>query len=237
MASAINEIELIGRSFRKLIDQASNKWAKFSFWTKAQDVEFDDGKTAEQKVGGINGITSDVSRSDENIASSILPVHNIKSNLDQGIINEHIQLVIDDDGNLGWKKDGADTVYPFSRKAYLVGEINNTQGNVESNSPNTYTFSCTNLPRWEKLTTSDFVMKDIVYAATKPNHSDGSATASTKATLTLTYDSSTGTLKVLNCRSIRERDNNDMVRAALFGAKIYAIPGLIFDNNEIINNK
>lgn len=107
--AAINEQIVIGRAFRKLIDQANNIWMKISFWTKASDVEFNDGKTAETKVGGINGITSDVKRSDDDIASSILPVHNIKSNLDQGIINDKIQLDVDEDGDLVWKS-GADSV-------------------------------------------------------------------------------------------------------------------------------
>lgn len=46
---AVNEQIVIGRAFRKLIDEASNKWMKISFWTKASDVEFDDGETAETK--------------------------------------------------------------------------------------------------------------------------------------------------------------------------------------------
>lgn len=46
---AVNEKIVINRAFRKLIDQSSNKWIKISFWTKACDVEFDDGETAENK--------------------------------------------------------------------------------------------------------------------------------------------------------------------------------------------
>ena len=134
----MKETIVTGRKFRRLADEAQNLWQRISFWTKASDLEFDDGKTAEAKVGGINGITSDISCNNDDIASSIKPVHDIKSNLDQGIINNRIQLVIDDDGNLGWKKDGADTVIPFKRDVKIsfvnVGTIDVTR---TANAPST----------------------------------------------------------------------------------------------------
>lgn len=120
-STIVNEVTTIGNAYRRLIDKAAKLWLRISYWTHARDVEFDDGKTAQEKVGNINGITSDFNLVDEDIASSILPVHNvtvktnkIKENLDKGIINDHIQFVIDSNGNLGWKKDGADAVIPFS---------------------------------------------------------------------------------------------------------------------------
>ena len=47
---AVNEVIVTGRKFRKLLDEATRLWQRISFWTKASDVEFDDGKTAEEKV-------------------------------------------------------------------------------------------------------------------------------------------------------------------------------------------
>lgn len=47
--AVINEQIVTGRKFRKLIDEASRLWLRISFWTKACDVEFDDGETAETK--------------------------------------------------------------------------------------------------------------------------------------------------------------------------------------------
>lgn len=52
---AINETIVTGRKFRKLIDETTKQWQRFSFWTKASDVEFDDGKTLEDKIVNING--------------------------------------------------------------------------------------------------------------------------------------------------------------------------------------
>lgn len=47
---AINEEIVTGRKFRKLLDEATRLWQRISFWTKACDVEFDDGKNAEEKI-------------------------------------------------------------------------------------------------------------------------------------------------------------------------------------------
>lgn len=58
--STINEQIVTGRKFRKLIDEVNKIWQRISFWTKASDVEFDDGYTAETKVGAIKGITTDL---------------------------------------------------------------------------------------------------------------------------------------------------------------------------------
>lgn len=111
---AINEKIVTGRKFRRLIDKEAKLWQLISWWGKASDVEFDDGKTAEQKVGNINGITSSFQINDSSVCASSVLTNRIKTDLNDGIINDHIQFVIDEDGNLGWKKDGADTVINFS---------------------------------------------------------------------------------------------------------------------------
>lgn len=67
---AINETIVTGRKFRKLIDEATKQWQRISFWTKASDVEFDDGNTLQNKLGGINGITSSLTSSSQDIALS-----------------------------------------------------------------------------------------------------------------------------------------------------------------------
>lgn len=111
---AINERITTGRKFRRLIDKEAKLWQRISWWTKASDVEFNNGKTAEQKLGNINGITSDLDDNYSDIAASSSSTFRIHDNLEHGIINSHIQFVINEDGTLGWKKDGADTVLNFS---------------------------------------------------------------------------------------------------------------------------
>lgn len=61
---AINEQIITGRKYRKCIDVANKVWLRISFWTSANDVEFDDGKTLQQKLGTINGITDSLSSTD-----------------------------------------------------------------------------------------------------------------------------------------------------------------------------
>ena len=61
---AINEQIITGRKFRKCIDVANKVWLRISFWTKASDVEFDDGKTLQEKLGTINGITDSLNSTD-----------------------------------------------------------------------------------------------------------------------------------------------------------------------------
>ncbi len=54
---AVNEQIVTGRKFRKLVDEAAKLWQRISFWTKASDVEFNDGKTAEEKIGSLNFVS------------------------------------------------------------------------------------------------------------------------------------------------------------------------------------
>lgn len=67
---AVNEQIVIGKKFRVCIDVVNKVWQRISFWTKASDVEFDDGKTAQEKLGAINGITSALNSSDSTLALS-----------------------------------------------------------------------------------------------------------------------------------------------------------------------
>ena len=50
---AINEIIVTGRKHRRLVDKTSKLWQRTSFWTKARDVEFDDGQNLEAKINSL----------------------------------------------------------------------------------------------------------------------------------------------------------------------------------------
>ena len=78
---AINEEIVTGRKFRKLIDEATKLWQRISFWTKASDVEFDDGSTAETKMGAINGITDSLASTSSNIAASAKALNQLNNKL------------------------------------------------------------------------------------------------------------------------------------------------------------
>ncbi|MDE7131251.1 MAG: hypothetical protein K2O65_05585 [Lachnospiraceae bacterium] len=124
----INEKIITGRKFRRLIDKDSKLWQLISWWTKASDVEFDDGKTAEQKLGNINGITSDFSVDDESIAASSNLTNRAYERFDEftdgGKINA---IIIGEDGKPYIKYwDGADTVLK------KLGNVDITNDNVDA---------------------------------------------------------------------------------------------------------
>ena len=81
---AINETIVTGRKFRKLIDEATKQWQRISFWTKASDVEFNDGKTAEEKLGNFNGISSDIDDESDNLAASMKVVSMLRQSFQDG---------------------------------------------------------------------------------------------------------------------------------------------------------
>lgn len=68
---ALNEQIVTGRKFRKCIDVVNKAWQRISFWTKACDVEFDDGMTAETKVGAMKGITAELNTTEEGHAADM----------------------------------------------------------------------------------------------------------------------------------------------------------------------
>lgn len=86
--ATINEQIVTGRKFRKLVDETTKLWQRISFWTKASDVEFNDGKTAEEKIGNLNDITNSLqskitqlTNSENNIQSQITQLTNTINNL------------------------------------------------------------------------------------------------------------------------------------------------------------
>ena len=88
---AVNETIVTGRKFRKLVDSANKSWQRISFWHKASDCEFDDGKTAQTKVGAISGITSDLSGESENVAASIKCVNSLNNSLAGGNVKFKVE--------------------------------------------------------------------------------------------------------------------------------------------------
>lgn len=76
---AINETVSIGNKYRRLKDASTNLWQRLSFWTKASDVEFDNGTTAETSLGSIQGITDSVTSTSSNIAASAKAVQTLNT--------------------------------------------------------------------------------------------------------------------------------------------------------------
>lgn len=109
---AVNEQIVTGRKFRKLVDEATKLWQRISFWTKASDVEFNDGSTAETKMGAINGITDSLASTSSNVAASAKALNQLNNKLAQ------VRTYVGADGKLhSVDGNGADTVLPFKVSA------------------------------------------------------------------------------------------------------------------------
>lgn len=83
-------IEKTGKSYN-IFDKVNNVWNKISFWHKASDCEFNDGKTAQTKLGAIDGITSDLSGESETVAASIKCVNQLNSSLANGAVKFKVE--------------------------------------------------------------------------------------------------------------------------------------------------
>lgn len=84
---AVNEEIVTGKKFRRLIDIATNKWRRYSFWNKAKDTECEDGTDVETKVGAIKGITTSTNVSETGYAADAKTVSEINQSLSLLISN------------------------------------------------------------------------------------------------------------------------------------------------------
>lgn len=99
------------KKFKKYI-LTSSGFQLVSHWTKANTLEFDDGKTAQDKLGAIDGISSSRESNSDKIAASTALVSELNSDL----------------GGFSFKEEagikyvrGADSVWvPFSSIAYIA---------------------------------------------------------------------------------------------------------------------
>lgn len=58
--ATVEEVKVTGRKYR-IWDAVNNIWKRISYWTKATDVEFNDGTNLEDKISNMNTeITQDI---------------------------------------------------------------------------------------------------------------------------------------------------------------------------------
>lgn len=91
--STINEQIVTGRAHRVLIDKVAKLWQRISFWTKASDVEFNDGNTAETKVGAIKGITTDLNTTETGYAADMTALAQLNSEIDKNSKSIKIETI------------------------------------------------------------------------------------------------------------------------------------------------
>ncbi len=174
---AVNEVIVTGRVKRRLIDKTAKLWQRLSYWTKASDVEFNDGKDAETKLGDINSA-----------------LNTLNTNLGG------FAPVIDETGRItGYKTTaGADTVFPFKnmmqegkiKKIYLGNQKISNLSNSGS-----VTFDCTSINNYNKLNTNNFAI-DVGNGSIKTLGNGGSMNVWDITDNNYSYNSSNGILTV-----------------------------------------
>ena len=130
--ATVNEVIVLNRKWRKCIDKANKLWQRISYWTHSSDVEFEDGKTAETKVGAIDGITDSLASNSSRIAASAKAVNSLSNDL---MFPDGTKFYPDiKDGKYGFNTDpnrGADTFSPFKKSTVLyLGEVDWTATTV-----------------------------------------------------------------------------------------------------------
>lgn len=78
---AVSEKKVTGKFYR-IWSAADKLWHRISFWTHANDVEFNDGKTAQTKVGAIKGITTSTNTKETGYAADATTVAALNQSLD-----------------------------------------------------------------------------------------------------------------------------------------------------------
>lgn len=115
-----------GRSFRKCIDVSNQLWQKISFWSKASDIEFDDGENAETKLGAIRGITADLNTTETGYAADMMALTQLNSKLVniERLIQENTNHISALDTRVTNAINGGSLVAPFSENLLLYPYTN-----------------------------------------------------------------------------------------------------------------
>lgn len=80
----INETILKNRKYRHCIDSTpgNKRWNRYSFWTHASDVEFNDGRNLQDKLGSFKGVTTNENQT-AGYAADVTLVKSMKNSLSQ----------------------------------------------------------------------------------------------------------------------------------------------------------
>lgn len=114
--------------YQKMKDyiKQSSGYKLLSRWANANTVECDDAQTVQSKIGGITGISSSLTANSSTQAASTQLTNQLYQNITQ--VNSEFQawFGVTEDGQRGWKEQGADTVHPFNSFKFLAAVPYNT---------------------------------------------------------------------------------------------------------------
>lgn len=155
--------------------------------TSSETLYFNDSKTAQTKLGTINGISSSSTATANDVAASIGYVNESVTEINSNMVEN---IYVGTDGKLHKVQGGADTVLPFSSKPKILYWTTGTV-NVAKDLPDVY----------KQLTTADFIVGtngSRGYALQKGNSGDAhnGANVTKYSTVTCSYDNNSGLLTV-----------------------------------------
>ena len=170
------------KKFKKYI-LTSSGFQLVSHWTNANTLQFDDGKTAQAKLGAIDGISSSKDSSSDKIAASTKLVSELNSNFQ--LVNQNLngyQFRVNN--GVPEYKAGADAAWvPFNK--YLV--LDNIRLSARYQGSGTFDVK-PYISNYSKLNTENF------YVGVKSFSSQDFNTAG--VSVRLSYNSSTGILTI-----------------------------------------
>lgn len=181
------------KKFKKYI-LTSSGFQLVSHWTKANTLEFDDGKTAQAKLGAIDGISSSRESNSDKIAASTALVSELNSDLsalnDSGAI---IGMNAREDGVYITYHNGADTVIKKLGSVLYAGFLTPTSYN--QNGPGNANFDLKPLlSNYASLTTANMCIEATYFKGFEARVNNLSIQGGTG--YTYTYDATTGMLTV-----------------------------------------
>lgn len=193
MANQIGDTVSKGNYFNVCTDETNQTFETKSFYTDSEDVKFADGKNAENKMGAIKGITSDLNTTTTGYAADMTTVAKLNSSLNDSNTSESFNF-----GSLNGVRGfftnpsrADDSFVPFSQsKKFKIGKFSG-QGNHKTVTFDAKTILTNNKIDYTKVTSNNF----FVGSCTAYAYIDGSnATHSTSCSLS--YNNTTGILTV-----------------------------------------
>ena len=174
---AVNETIVTNRYFRRCTDAANKVWQRISFWHKASDCEFDDGSTAQTKVGAIKGITTSTSVTETGYAADMTTVKGLQTQIDE--LNSNL-------GNL---------VYKLNVQLSSI-TTREPAGEWSSNIRYGYKTDISKVyPFYKRLSSDNFII-ELLGGSGSSSVGNGGAQNAGNSTLTKSYDADTGILTI-----------------------------------------
>lgn len=163
---AVNEN--IKNGVYRVWNSLESAWDRYAFWTKANRVEFNDGKDAETKLGKINGITDSTTSTASDLAASAKAVNllkteisNVKTSFQDGcsvIANAITERGVTTANNASPDVMAENIMKISSGTSFLYYLGTASFSGTMLTTSRHFSFNYSHLPNYESLTLDDFIV-------------------------------------------------------------------------------